>query len=316
MKRSISSSFEQLSLKRVKHSDSDLLLLPPEIRTEIFRLLGFKDIANLTQSCQSLRYLFKDKLLMKYILLRMRKPLVYITQPWLAIRDDEELKKFDKEYPKNPEQALIFMNMFAIENNKCWTCDRDDDKIFEIIKTSNNSLYYVNNEMKLQICKWNERDNHHITFSQEQMYIFFKRIIEQYLNCYQFEFYLKDNSSEPLFTLGYLDNSDIYKDFVFTLFSHYHKKYIHILFEPTIDSNNQSGLFFLANGGILSTQYSILTDSANIPPFESFKNSNINEPECYSFDYQLNTNMADDDYYISNDYYLHNIKDLDSNMND
>ena len=63
MKRSISSSFEQLSLKRVRYSDSELLLLPPEIRTEIFRLLGFKDIANLTQSCWSLRFLFQDKLL-------------------------------------------------------------------------------------------------------------------------------------------------------------------------------------------------------------------------------------------------------------
>ncbi len=162
MKRSISSFFGQLSLKRVKYSDSELLLLPPEIKTEIFQLLSFKDIANLTQSCWSLRFLFQDKLLIKYILLRMRKPLIYIIQPWLAVQDDNELEKFDKEYPKNPEQALIFMNMFLIGNNNiCWSCNRNNDNELEI-KYKN-----IVNLFGLNVCKWNECNKHHITFSQE-----------------------------------------------------------------------------------------------------------------------------------------------------
>ncbi len=114
------------------------------------------------------------------------------------------------------------------------------------------------------------------------MYNYFKYNIKQYLNYHQFNFHFDDNSSHPIFIHGFLDNCDIYKDYVFTIYSHYHKKYIHILFMPQFES-----LFCIYGGFISSSQFSILTDSADIPLFKSFKYSHKHLYDI-PIDYQSN----------------------------
>ncbi len=274
-----------------KHNiEQPIFKLPYELHIKIFESLHIRHIRKLSLTCSKFKDLMKDKYLIRKILIQMKEPLEYIDNPLLVLYDINALNKF-RNNMTDILRASMLSNLFGIiDDNNCATCL---NKLFRC--GDGRMIDYIKNKKHLKICKEKDFGKHKIKFSNELVDDVFMENIKRYLKMIQFKPKVRNHSKESLFLFDTnIDDTD-YTDFVFTIYSYYHKKYIHILF----DAHHGGFLYLIRCGDIDSKQYYILSDSPSIPSFDEFKTKSTAILFDTPFDYTGNTNIQGHDFHLS-----------------
>lgn len=273
------------------NTEQPIFQLPYELHIKIFESLHIRHIRKLSLTCSKFKDLMKDKYLIKKILIQMKEPLQYIDNPVCVLYDIAAINNFGTNMDDTHTNSLI-TSFGIINNNICITCP--NDYIKENTKIYKKHINFIKNIKHLKICKKEDFEKHNIEFTVETIVNVFMENMKRYLKMIQFIHKIRNHCKELLF----LPTSNIdeinYTDFVFTIYSHYHNKFIHILF----DASSGGFLYECRGGKLLSKQYYILSDSNDIPQFNEFKTNSTSIILISPYDYTGNINIQGRDFYL------------------